>query len=261
MLRVIKILIVFFITLYGEELKDYNESIKSWKTALEFGNKEASFNLALVAMKDTQNPNNIETAIKLYQFSSDKGDLESSYNLGVIYFNEKKYQDYKKAVEFFQKAHELDEAKFALGVCYNFGLGVNLDKTKALEYFQKAITTSAGAQNIVSQEYLKKGDIKSAVPLLISASEAENPVAMYNLGRLYDDENLEYHNHIEAIRLYKRAAKLGVKEAQFNLGYIYLIGDGLDQDNKKAAYWLDKAITQGDTQAKKLFSEYNLSLF
>ena len=52
-----------------------------------------------------------------------------------------------------------------------------------------------------------------------------------------------------------KKAEQGDADAQSNLGFMYAKGQGVPQNNKKAAYWFTKAAEQGDASA-----QYNLGV-
>jgi len=58
----------------------------------------------------------------------------------------------------------------------------------------------------------------------------------------------------EAFLAFQRAAKLGNPQAQVNLGNLYDAGEGVEQDQKLAAYWYKRAIKNGVAEAA-----YNLA--
>ena len=47
-----------------------------------------------------------------------------------------------------------------------------------------------------------------------------------------------------------KKAEQGDVEAQFNLGYYYHSGEGVEQSEKKALYWWQKAAEQGHAEAQ-----------
>ncbi len=56
----------------------------------------------------------------------------------------------------------------------------------------------------------------------------------------------------KAARLYCEAARLGDAESQFNLGWMYANGRGLDRNDAKAAYFFRLAAKQGHEQAQNM---------
>ena len=60
----------------------------------------------------------------------------------------------------------------------------------------------------------------------------------------------EYSNYETAIKLFHQAAERGVAEAQFRLGYMYVLGEGAARDDKKAVKWYRQAAEQGYAEAQ-----------
>ena len=44
------------------------------------------------------------------------------------------------------------------------------------------------------------------------------------------------------MELYTRAAELGEPYAQYNLGFSYFMGKGVEKDYAKAAYWYNECV-------------------
>ena len=60
----------------------------------------------------------------------------------------------------------------------------------------------------------------------------------------------ERGDYSTAFDLYEKLANQGNAKAQFNLGYMYDIGQGLPQDYKQAVHWYTKAAEQGYAKAQ-----------
>ncbi|CAO3566596.1 unnamed protein product [Mortierella alpina] len=67
--------------------------------------------------------------------------------------------------------------------------------------------------------------------------------------RLYRGEGTEV-NLAEAAERFRRAAKLGLKQAQYDLGMMYQRGEGILREPAKAIEWLQKAADQGYAPAQ-----------
>jgi TPR repeat protein len=50
---------------------------------------------------------------------------------------------------------------------------------------------------------------------------------------------------------YQKAAVQGDAGAQYNLGVMYIMGQGVPQDEAKAVHWWIKAAEQGHAEAQK----------
>ncbi len=55
----------------------------------------------------------------------------------------------------------------------------------------------------------------------------------------------------EAAKWFRRAAELGVRDSQYNLGVLYARGLGVDQDLRQSWLWFSLAAAQGDAEAAK----------
>jgi TPR repeat protein len=107
---------------------------------------------------------------------------------------------------------------------------------------------SAEELNKRSKEYLDKGDIKSAAPILKQAAEAGSAEAQYNLGYCYQSGTGVTQSDRTANTWYMRSATQGYKDAQFKIAYSYALGRGAKQDYKKAFYWSHKCAEQNDPE-------------
>lgn len=89
----------------------------------------------------------------------------------------------------------------------------------------------------------KKKDYKNALFYYRMAMEDDYPDAIERMAEAYlgDELGLE-KDEKTALKLFKRAAKLGNAAAQYNLGMAYACGYyGVTPDKDKALYWLKRA--------------------
>ena len=68
----------------------------------------------------------------------------------------------------------------------------------------------------------------------------------------YEDASAAYErgDYATAFRLMKPLAEQGYAKAQYNLGVMYRIGDGVPQDNTETMKWYRKAAEQGIADAQ-----------
>ncbi|KAG0314859.1 hypothetical protein BGZ97_008879 [Linnemannia gamsii] len=135
-------------------------------------------------------------------------------------------RDYKKAIEWFQKAMEDDPtyhvAPFEMGQMHNQGLGVPLDYSKAAEWFVKAADL---------------GDVN----------------AQRSLGAMYRDGRQGVPQD-SAMEWYLKAADHQHTEAYFCIGELYFDGwGGLPRDLAEAKKWFQKATFAGHFEAKEYY--------
>ena len=58
-------------------------------------------------------------------------------------------------------------------------------------------------------------------------------------------------NYAEAAKWFRKAAELGVRDSQYNLGILYARGLGVDKDLRQSCLWFSLAAQQGDADAAK----------
>jgi TPR repeat protein len=79
--------------------------------------------------------------------------------------------------------------------------------------------------------------------------------AQYNLGTLYQVGQGVPQNYKEAVKWFRKAAIQGNDSAQYNLGVMYQKRQGVDQNYEKAFEWFSKAAIKGIDTA-----QFNLGL-
>lgn len=116
--------------------------------------------------------------------------------------------------------------------------------------FRTANKGNTGSQLCLASVYATLGRYRKAFHWYASAARANNPVAQFNLGVMYDRGLGVRRNVIQAARWYRSAARRGIPYAQYNLASLYEHG-ALNQDNiSRAAHWYRSAAEQGLTRAQ-----------
>jgi TPR repeat protein len=98
-------------------------------------------------------------------------------------------------------------------------------------------------------------DAKSLAPWLDQRAKNGDAIAQYRLGVLYALGQGVRQDYQHAALLFKAAAEGGVAEAQYNIGVLYERGLGIGRDDVRAAEWYQKAAAQGNANA-----EFNLGV-
>ena len=81
-------------------------------------------------------------------------------------------------------------------------------------------------------------------------AEQGDASAQFNLGYCYDKGLGVEQNYEKAVEWYTKSAEQGNAYAQLNLGYCYDKGLGVEQDYEKAVEWYAKSAEQGDLTAQ-----------
>jgi TPR repeat protein len=110
-------------------------------------------------------------------------------------------------------------AQFNLGVMYYNGSGMEKDKRKAFEWFEKA-------------------------------ADQGHPKAQYNLGVMYETGQVVIQDYHQAFKWLQKAANQGHADAQHNLGIMCKKGYGVVKNDEKAVEWFKKSAYQGDADAQ-----------
>lgn len=130
-----------------------------------------------------------------------------------------------------------------------------------------ALLQPAQADYLAAEAALKANDLPRAIPLLAEEAKLGNPVAAYNLGKIYENggDGVQ-QDYGQAIAWYKLAADVGTLPtqfdgkalgpdaadlifasqlyAQYNLGRLYEAGKGTQQDVATAVQWYQRAGQQ-----------------
>jgi TPR repeat protein len=97
---------------------------------------------------------------------------------------------------------------------------------------------------------VERGDNETAFRLWRPLAEQGISEAQYNIGFMYFKGWGVQQDYTEASRWFSRAAQQDNADAQFFLGLSYSIGRGVPQDPERAVHWYRKAAEQGDVVAQ-----------
>jgi TPR repeat protein len=109
-----------------------------------------------------------------------------------------------------------------------------------LKCFTLAAGLMFGGKRVTAQDLEKgvaaydSGDFQTVIAERLPLAEQSNAAAQYNLGLMYLEGNGVPQDYAEAIKWYCLAADQGDSGAQSNLGLMYEHGYGVFQDNVKA---------------------------
>jgi TPR repeat protein len=99
-------------------------------------------------------------------------------------------------------------------------------------------------------EAMERGDYAEAYCAWRPLAEQGDAQAQYNLGWFYANGYGVQVNPTKAVDWWQRAGDQGHIEAQFALGMMYASGDGMEPDLSRAIPWLLKAARQGHEDAR-----------
>ena len=189
------------------------------------------------------------TAMKEYLPIAQQGDAEAQFRVGFMYCQGRKPQ-YSEAMRFFrmaaQKGHA--NAEFNLGQMYSIGQGVTKDPAEAARWYRKSADQGfADAQLKLGIAYEDGNgvprDLKEAANLYRLATVNPHPgeghaVAEFSLAVLYHEGRGVPKDWKEAAKLFEMSADQGYTEAQFNIGWMYYVPEGVEENFVKAYAWM-----------------------
>ena len=156
-------------------------------------------------------------------------------------------------------------AQYELSVLYKEGKATQADPQQHLHYLQLAATAPlpvpAAQETLASYyqngypPYIQKDSTK-AFELFLSAAQAADPDAAYQLAQMYlNAEGIE-KNEKRAFHFMRQAALQKVIPAQIALSQFYLNGTGVQADEYGAFKWMLEAAKQGNTYAQEQTALY-----
>ena len=177
--------------------------------------------------------NLVEEFIDNYVCFGGDNDKEFLFYLGEMYYEGNLVeQDYKRAVECFEEAIDIDyNSYYHLAECYFYGLGTERNLSKAFEYYQEA----------------------SYNPNIYKEKASEKMYALLLKGYWKDEIDDDVFESIAY------DAEKGDCKAQFILGNCYYNGYGIDVDYAEALSWREKVAEAGDAQAQFLVAQQYFS--
>lgn len=124
----------------------------------------------------------------------------------------------------------MDCPELELADAYHEGFDLERDYSKALEWYFKATQPS-------------------------KAFPEGHPESYYRIGTMYYDGRGVDKDYPRAARYFRKAALLGVAEAQMATAYMLNFGVGCRENQKEALWWLEQAARQGRDDAQYLLAE------
>ena len=139
-----------------------------------------------------------------------------------------------------------------LSLVASLALAENLVFLTIPQLTEKAEQGDAMAQTMLGTAYhlgqqkepLEK-DYAKALYWYKKAAEQNQPIALYQLGVMYEFGRGVEKNGKEAFKWYLKSAERGERSAQSSVAFAYYQGEWVVKDDKKAFYWFKKVAEQG----------------
>ena len=256
---------------------DNSEAVKNHKKAAELGLEAAVSHLAWLHNLGPIELRNYKEAAKWYLKLVNKGDYFAEYHLGKLYEEGKGVvQDYKKAFDLYSSSSAKDNilADFRLANLYEKGNGVAQNYKEAIRLYIKVSDDgnnyyASTAELNLSSLYLEgKGvpqDYNKTFELARKAAEnhpaySTDSRAYFFLALMYEAGIGTTQNYKQAVIWSRKAALLGVVEAQLKLSKFYSNGVGVLQNNIYSHMWSNVAASLGSKEAREIREKISQSM-
>ncbi|KAK8871335.1 hypothetical protein M9Y10_007055 [Tritrichomonas musculus] len=197
-------------------LKKLENEVTTYKSSQD------DFIESLHSLHGNRREKNYDKALEFLKKSSEGGNMNASYLLGLMYENgEGLERDFNKAKKCYEKSAEQGNSHGynRIGFCYKNGLGIESDYPKAFKYYKKA-------------------------------SDMGNKLSINNLGICYEQGDGVKQDYSKAVECYKKASELGNSGGSYNLADCYEQGVGVKKDLSKAIEYYQKAADLGNENAR-----------
>lgn len=225
--------------------KDSDQALQLLKQAASLGHAESMHQLGFICC----NEGNFTEGKVWFERSAALGYTHAMVHLALVYKNVDK--DYERAVKLYQKAADLNNigALFDLGCLYESGVHVPQDLDRAIELYDRAAVL--GDRNAMHRlGYLNyKKDLVTSKYWNQKASELGHPTATHNLGCMYDLGEGVDQDVGKAFELFKTATELGCPLGMSKLGRAYATGRGVEKDSVEAVRWTSMAAERNECNA------------
>ena len=209
-------------------------------------------------------------AVRLLETAVSKGHTRSAVKLAECYFNGwGAAEDAHKAMELLAKypAPENKKYNYLLGRAYYYGDDVEKDYTKAFSYFEQSAKLGLGkAKDYLGDCYyygqgVKKDLYEAARCYKDAADNHRNANAAHSLAFMYIHGEGVPKDDKKAVDYFMIAAEGGIVQAQRIISQEYVSGNILDRDYEAARVWIEKAVDRGDVVAQIILGHYYASDF
>ena len=199
-------------------------------------------------MRLDKNGHALETLTKLAK----SGRASAQFALGRCYYLGSGVEKNKEeATKWVTRAAKQGHAT-ANGFLYAFGLGVDEDLEKRIEWYRKGVEDDVNPLAAVNMglsfqfgDGVEK-DMEKAISCFTVAAEGGNATAMYKMAKCYEKGDGVEKDPAKALEWYRKGAEAGNADCMTRIGRCYATGDGVEEDEAKAVSWYQRGADFGN---------------
>ena len=244
------------IYLYNDDYKNVERGLMCLERCVEGDYIEGIEGLANVYFNGDLVEEDMSRAKQLLEKALELGSGNAAYRLGWMYERGflSEEPDYVKAMEYYEKAAELDNVdgycRAALYLANGYS-GVT-DAVKSREYYEKAAGMGSCFALVELSFLYENGNgversYEKAFELCEKAAQEGYPYAMFRIGLYLEKAVLGEAKPEEAFAWYTKAAMADENEGIFALGRCYKQGIGTEEDWDKALEWFGKGAEKNES--------------
>ncbi len=199
-----------------------------------------------------------EEGLALLERASAENIAEAKLLLGDYYFFDYDQRgEYNRAFDYYKQAEELGHLTDGLGMCYEFGAGVEANAMQAFKYYQMAAENGndGAIYRLGRCFYFGIGtdvDKEKAFQYYEQSGQQGNIYARYFAGLQLLQGDGVLADQAKGAQWIQDAAEGEYAEAQYQLGNCYLMGDGVEENEDIALHWFQRAAENGHEQATRI---------
>ena len=243
--------------------QDKEKAIYWYEQSAKQGYDYAQYNLAYCYNIGNGVKRNEEKAFYWYEQSAKQGRVEAQNQLAVCYDKGKGIEENKeKAFYWYEQSAKQGYGlgQLNLAICYDIGNGVEQDKEKAFYWYEQSAKQGyAEAQNQLAICYdCGNGigeDKEEAIYWYTQSANQGFAWAQYNLAMKYKD-SVATNELNKRKKLLQLSAEQDIRDAQYELALCYEYGKGTNKNEKKAFYWMKRAVDNNVEEAKPILGRY-----
>ena len=230
----------------------------------DFDNYKANFYIAECYFHGFGTEKKYDLAFDNYSIAASKQHLEAIYKVGYCYefslgTNKDDAQMISRYTQAAKSGHKL--AQYRLGLCYKNGRGVEQNISVAATYF---LNSAKGGVVEAQREggicFEKLNQPTASATLFLAAAEHNDPYSCYKIGTFYEQGYGCEKKYELAMHFYITAASLGDEDAILLIAERYKKGIGLEKSINNAINWWNKIIDSNSIAQIEVAKCYLLGL-
>ena len=230
---------------------------KEFRTIKNLVIQEAeNLRLGVFTFEDAEMGNEPETVFEILPQGVEYSEVLEYRQAAALLCDDKvTWAEKREAVQLLEQLWDkgFTSAAYHLGKAYRDGLGVLPDDEKAEKWFRRsAAIGDAQPQYALGRFLQRQGRMSEAASWYECACESGNQYAQYRLGKMCLLGDGVPKDIERAVQLLSGSANQGNQYAQYVLGKLYLQGKEVEQNQDVAECWLTQSANQGNSYAQFL---------